>query len=154
MGLPECQWYERLYNAILIVVDRLTKKKIYILYSNKDDGTNTKVIAKMLVQHVWSKHGLPTSVVSNQGPQFVSKIWKSLCEILKIKAKLSTAFHLKTDGQSKVANQKMERHLHSYVNHFQDNWIDLLPMIEFATNTNMSAIIKIALFMVTKGYIS
>lgn len=71
-GLPECQWYGRLYNAILMVVDRLAKEKIYIPCSDKDNGTNTEATARMLVQHVWSKHGLPTSVVSDRGPQFVS----------------------------------------------------------------------------------
>lgn len=47
----------------------------------------------------------------------------------------------------------MECHLRSYVNHFQDNWVDLLPMAEFAANANTSATTKIAPFMATKGYI-
>lgn len=85
-GLPKCQWYGRLYNAILMVVDRLAKEKIYIPSSDEDDGTNTEATARMLVQHVWSKHGLPTSVVSDRGPQFVSEMWKALCKILRIKA--------------------------------------------------------------------
>lgn len=81
-------------------------------------------------------------------------MWKSLCDILKIKAKISIAFHAKTDGQSEIVNQEMKCHLCSYVNHFQDNWVDLLLMVEFATNANTSAITKIALFMATKKYIS
>ena len=40
-----------------------------------------------------------------------------------------------------------------YVNHFQDNWVDLLPMAEFAANANPSAITKIPPFQATRGYI-
>ena len=91
--------------------------------------------------------------MSDRGPQFVSAVWKSLCKILRINAKLSTAFHPETDGQSEIANQEMERHLRTYVNHFQNNWVDLLPMAEFAANANLSAITKIPPFQATRGYV-
>jgi cation transporter-like permease len=41
--------------------------------------------------------------------------------MLKIKAKLSTAFHLETNKQSEIFNQKMKRYLRAYVNHQQDD---------------------------------
>ena len=113
-GLPECE----LKNAILMVVDCLAKERVYIPCSDKDEGTNAEATAKMLLHNVWRRHGLPSSVVSDRGPQFVSAVWKALCKILRINAKLSTAFHPETDGQSEIANQEMERHLRAYVNHF------------------------------------
>ena len=148
-GLPECE----LKNAILMVVDRLAKERVYIPCSDKDEGTNAEATAKMLIHNVWRRHGLPSSVVSDRGPQFVSAVWKALCKILRINAKLSTAFHPETDGQSEIANQEMERHLRTYVNHFQDNWVDLLPMAEFAANANPSATTKIPPFQATRGYV-
>ena len=80
-------------------------------------------------------------------------MWKALCKILQINAKLSTAFHSEMDGQSEIANQEMEKHLRTYVNHFQDNWIDLLPMAEFAANANPSATTKIPPFQAMRGYV-
>ena len=148
-GLPECE----LKNAILMVVDRLAKERVYIPCSDKDEGTNAEAITRILIHNVWRRHGLPSSVVSDQGPQFVSAVWKSLCKILRINAKLSTTFHLETNGQSEIANQEMERHLRTYVSHFQDNWVDLLPMAEFAANANPSATTKIPPFQATRGYI-
>ena len=146
-GLPESE----LNNAILMVIDRLLKKQVYILCSNKDKGTNAETTAKMIVQNVWRMHRLPSSVVSDRGPQFVSTMWKALCKILQINTKFSTAFYPKTDGQNEITNQKMERHLQVYVNHFQDNWIDLLPMAKFAANANLSASTKIPPFQATRG---
>ena len=79
----------------------------------------------------------------DRGSQFVSKIQDSVCKLLKIKTKLSTAFHLETNGQSENANQEAERHLRSYVNHFQDNWVRLVLIGEFLANTNVSATTKV-----------
>ena len=47
----------------------------------------------------------------------------------------------------------MERHLRTYVNHFQDNWVDLLPMAKFAANANPSATTKILPFQAMRGYV-
>ena len=70
-GLPECD----LKNAILMVVDRLAKERVYIPCSNKDErGTNAEATAKMLLHNVWQRHGLLSSVVSDRGPQFVSAV--------------------------------------------------------------------------------
>ena len=91
-------------------------------------------------------------MMSDHGPQFVSKMWDSLCKLLGIKAKLSTVFYLEINGQSENANQEMEWHLQSYVNYFQDDWMRLLPMGEFSANANVSATIKVPLFLATKGY--
>ena len=49
-----------------------------------------------------------------------------------IKQKLSTAYHLQTDGSTEVLNQYIDQRLHPFMNHFQDNWSDLLPAIDYA----------------------
>ena len=148
-GLPECE----LKNAILMVVNCLAKEQVYIPCSDKNEGTNAEATAKMLLHNVWRRHGLPSSVVSNRGPQFVSAVWKALCKILRINVKLSTAFHPETNGQSEIANQEIERHLCTYVNNFQNNWVDLLPMAKFAANANLSSTTKIPPFQATRGYV-
>ena len=47
----------------------------------------------------------------------------------------------------------MERHLQTYINHFQDNWVDLLPMAKFAANANLSSTTKIPPFQATCRYV-
>ena len=64
-----------------------------------------------------------------------------------------TAFHFETNGQSEIANQKMERHLQTYVNHFQDNWVNLLLMAKFAANANFSSTTKIPPFQAMRKYV-
>lgn len=115
--------------------------------TEENEGTLAEATAELFMRHVWSREGLPISMTSNRGPQFTAKMWNSLCKLLGIKAKLSTAWHPETDGQSEIANQEMERYLQSYVNHFQDDWVRLLPMAEFASNANTSASIRIPSFL-------
>ena len=91
-------------------------------------------------------------MTSDCGLQFVSKMWDSLCKLFGIKSKLSTAFYPKTNSQSKNANQEAEWYLRSYVNHFQDNRVRLLPMEEFSANANVSATTKVPPFLATKSY--
>ena len=152
VGLLKYKAYEQIYDAILIIINQLSKERHYIFCSEEDERTSVEATADLFLQDVWSKHGLPVSMMSNRGPQFVLKMWDSLCKLLGIKAKLSTAFHPEIDGQSENANQEAERHLQSYVNHFQDDWVRLLPMGEFSANANISATIKVPPFLATKGY--
>lgn len=106
----------------------------------------------LFVKDIWSKHNMLTSFMSDKKLQFVLKIQDLLCKLLKIEAKLSTAHYPETNSQSEIANQKAKQHLQIYVNHFQNNWTRLLLMREFIANDNVSATIKILLFLATKGY--
>lgn len=147
-GLPESEGW----NAILMVIDRLSKLRHYIPCRADDSGTSAEATCDMFLRYVWKHHGLPSTVTSDRGPQFVSKFWKTLCEVLNIKAKLSTAFHPETDGQSEVANQEMERYLRTYVNYQQDDWAKWLPIAEFAANANVSESTGLSPFFVNMGF--
>ena len=50
------------FTAILVVVDRLTKQSIFI--PTTDEVTSAE-LAKLFVQHVFAKHGVPTHVTSD-----------------------------------------------------------------------------------------
>lgn len=147
-GLPESNGF----NAILMVVDRFSKMHHYIACTAGDEGTNTEETAKMLIDNVWKLHGLPKTIISDRGTQFVSLVWKTFCKTLGIKAKLSTAFHPETDGQSEISNQEMERYLRSYVNYQQDDWSKWLAMAEFSSNASASASTTLSPFFVNQGY--
>ena len=155
VGLPKSQSYDnsKPYDAILMVVDRLSKERHYIPCTEEDNETSAKATAAMFLRHVWCYHSLPISLTSDRGPQFASKMWDSLCKLLGIKAKLLTAWHPETNGQSKIANQKMERYLCTYVNYFQNDWVENLLMAEFSSNANTSATTRVALFLASRGYI-
>jgi len=85
------------YDSILVVYDRLTKMAHFIPTTEK---TSAEGLAVLFQDHVWKLHGLPESIISNQGAQFAVELMKELNEMLGIETKLSTAFHPQTDGQT------------------------------------------------------
>ena len=137
------------FDAILVVVDRLTKMKHFISCNGTCDAEG---VAKLFVQHVWKIHGLPATVVSDRGPQFVSAFWRHLNKRLKIKALLSTAFHPETDGQTERMNAVLERYLRAFVSYLQDDWSEWLPLAEFTANLHSSESTRLSPFFANYGF--
>ncbi len=71
-----------------------------------------------------------------------------MCQILKIKIKLSIAFHFETNEQSEIANQEMKRYLRSYCNYQQNDWFTWLFMTKFASSAAAFAFIDLFVFMI------
>ncbi len=92
------------FNVILIIINRLTKMHHYIFCITTKKKINAKKIARLLINHVWKLHELLSTIVLNWKSQFISFMWKSICQTFKINVKLSIAFYLKTDDQSEIAN--------------------------------------------------
>jgi len=78
------------YNSILVVVDRLTKIVQFILTTEK---TLVEGLARLFRDNMWKLHGLPESIISDRGPQFMAGLMKELNKMLEIKSKLLMAFH-------------------------------------------------------------
>jgi len=47
---------------------------------------------------------------------------------------LSTDFRPQTDGQTESQHQTMEPYLRAFYNYEQDNWVEIIPLAEFAYN--------------------
>ncbi len=101
------------FNSILVIVCRFSKMAIFIPTSTT---IRTKDLADIFLHHVYSKHGLPSDIVSDRGPKFASKFWQTFCSKLKIDRKLSTAYHPQTDGQTE-RDQSISRTVHSNLLH-------------------------------------
>jgi len=80
----------------MVIVDRLGKGVIPIPCEKVD----TYTVAQKLIQSFIGYHGIPASIISDRGTQFVNGMWKRFCELLGIKRQLSTAYHAETDGQT------------------------------------------------------
>jgi len=105
------------YDSILVVVDQFTKIAHFVPTTEK---TTAEGLARLFRDNVWQLHGLPGSIVSDRGPQFVAGLMKELNTMLGIKTKLSTAFHPQTDGQTERMNQELEQYLHMFIDHCQE----------------------------------
>lgn len=137
------------FDAICVVVDRLTKMAHFIPCRKSISGEET---AKLFLDNIYRYHGLPDDIISDRGPQFISRFWRSLFEILKVDIKLSSAFHPQTDGQTERVNQVLEQYLRCTINYQQDDWTSYLSLAEFAYNNSIHASTQQTPFYANYGY--
>ncbi len=80
-------------NAILTVINRLSKKQHYISCWSDDEEIFAEQTVKLLLIWVFRTHELSRSIVFDRDSQFISIVWKSLCLRLDIKMKLFIDYH-------------------------------------------------------------
>ncbi|KAL2005341.1 hypothetical protein VTN00DRAFT_2552 [Thermoascus crustaceus] len=95
---------------------------------------------------------MPEEFVSNRDKLFTSGFWQTLTHQLGTKHKLSTTAHPQTDGQTEQMNQTLEQYLRCYINYQQDNWVELLPMAQFAYNSAKNETTQESLFYANYGF--
>jgi transposase InsO family protein len=137
------------YDNVCVFVCRLSKKPISIP-CYKD--VTARDMARLFIEHVYRHHGAPDSIVSDRGPQFISEFWTELCRILGIKLKLSTAGHPETDGQTEIMNQLLTMRLRPLIDYYQDNWAEMLPLIDHAAMVLPSESTGLSPAYIEKGY--
>jgi hypothetical protein len=137
------------FDSIFVVVDRRTKMSHFIPCN---ETVTAQDLAVLYRDNVFKLHGLPEDIVSDRGPQFTSKFWKSLWKILGVKISLSTSFHPQTDGQTERVNQTLEQYLRCFVDYPQENWSNLLSTAEFAYNNAFHASTNVTPFQANYGF--
>ncbi|KAF8628118.1 hypothetical protein AX17_006043 [Amanita inopinata Kibby_2008] len=137
------------YSTILVIVDRLSKQSIFIPTT---DTITAPELAKLFIIHVFSKHGVPSHVTSNQGSEFVSCFFRLIGTALNMQLHFMSGYHPEGDSQTECVNQTLEQYLCIFCNYQQDNWSELLPLAEFAYNNAPSATTGISPFFANKGY--
>jgi len=136
------------HDAVMTVVDSVSKRAHFI-------PTHTTVTAEgtawLFLHQVWKFHGLLKYVVSDRGPQFVTRFTRELYRLLGIKLASSIAWHPQTDGQTERVNQELDQYLQLFVNEQQDDWYDLLPMAEFQHNNHVYSATQQPPFLLDTG---
>jgi transposase InsO family protein len=92
------------------------------------------------------------ALISDRDKRFTSNFWVALMQILWVNHKLSTAYHPQTDGQTERLNQVLEQYLRFYVDDCQDNWIQLLLVVQIAYNQSSTTCTGTSPFFVNYGF--
>ena len=73
--------------------------------------------------------------------------------MLGIKLAATTAYHPQGDRQMERVNQELEQYLHLFVNQWQDDWTDLLPLAEFQYNNHVHTLTQHPPFLLESGHL-
>ena len=74
-GLPESKGN----TTILTVVDRFSKMVHFIVLPKLPSAKET---AEVMMSNVFRVHGFPKDIVSDRGPQFISRFWEEFCNLI------------------------------------------------------------------------
>jgi transposase InsO family protein len=93
----------------------------------------------MYVEHILRLHGAPKSIVSDRGPLFVAKFWRSFHQLMGTTLSYSIAFHPQTDNKTERVNQVLEDMLRACALTYGTDWESSLPFAEFSYKNNFQA---------------
>jgi len=132
VGLPKSGGYD----AILTVIDRLTKCGMFFPTTS---NFSAEAIAEIFMERIVSRGFLPSKFITDRDPRLVGALWRTLCSRLGIDHRKTAAYHAQTDGAAERLNQTLETALRAYIAPRQNDWHRHLGMIELAYNTSVSA---------------
>jgi hypothetical protein len=138
------------FDSILTVTDQGCTKAAIFIPCNED--ITAEETAALYIKHVFAHFGLPTKVISDRDPRFMSKFIQAACKVTGVKHAPSTAYHPRTDGQSERSNQWLETAIRFITDQKQKNWAPYLPIAQFAHNNWPSDTTRKSPFFLLMGF--
>ena len=120
------------FDSILVMVDQGLTKGVILVPCTKP--IMAKGMAKLLLENLYKRFGLPDKITSDWGPRFASKAFRELMKLLGITSTLSMAYHPQMDGTMEHFNQEIEAYLLIYCTSHPEEWPSALHTMEFTHN--------------------
>jgi hypothetical protein len=109
VGLPNTS---QKYDSIWVIADRLTKTAHFLPVHTT---YNAKKYAEIYLDQIVHLHGVPKTIISDRGAQFIACFWEQLQHSLGTKLIRSSAYHPQIDGQMERIHQILEEMLRACV---------------------------------------
>ncbi|GBG60229.1 hypothetical protein CBR_g3472 [Chara braunii] len=122
------------HDAILVVVDRFTKRARFVPCRH---AISAREVADIVFDRVVRDHGLPLSIISDRDPRFTNRFWRRLHEVYGTQLRFSSSYHPQTDGQTEITNRTLGDILRKIVRDDQ-KWDLQLAHAEIAYNHAVS----------------
>jgi transposase InsO family protein len=100
--------------------------------------------AELYMDQIVRLHGIPKTIISDRGTQFVARFSEQLHECLGTKLIRSSSYHPQTDGQTERINQILEDMQRANILHFDKSWDKCLSLAEFSYNNSYQASLRMA----------
>ena len=114
-----------------VMVDKFSK---YVLLEGVSESITSAETAAIFIKRVISAFGVPVKIISDRGSLFTASVWKETMKTLGTNIALAATHHPQTDGQSERTIQTFIRLLRCFTEQQQEQWEQMLPLLEFALN--------------------
>ena len=137
-------------DAVLVIVDKLSKRAILVATRKDVDAPE---VAQLFQDSLFSKHGVPVSIISDRDPKFTAKYWKCLTQLKNARLNMSTADHPQSDGQSEIMIRTVCNMLRETVQNDKEGWDAMLSQMEYVYSASRNASTGLTPFEVDIGRI-
>lgn len=137
--LPKTRWGNKYIVVIKDPYFKLTKATA----TAKTTATRT---VNILMEHWVADLGIPSKVLTKNGPQFTSKFFAALCKQLNVKTVTKTEYHLQAGRHVKRFNATMISSLSEYVAEHENDGDTFLFPLTYVYSVLVHRTTKLALF--------
>lgn len=123
--MPETEWEGEMYDCFLMCVDRHTGWMV--AKPTQKLGLTGKKAAHLLLDSSWGEMGIPAIITADQGSQFISQWWETMCARLGIRLAFSQAHRPQANGRAEVAGRVVQDLLRRLLAEDEINWVEALP---------------------------
>ncbi|KAF0751839.1 igE-binding protein-like [Aphis craccivora] len=116
---------------ILTLQDDLSKFSWEALMPNHEANT----VAKFFMTQFVYLYGLPQNLIRDYGTESLSKVFKEVCQLLKIKQTSTSPYHPQSNGSLERSHRTLAEYLHSFVKKDPQNWEIHVPFAIFCHNS-------------------
>lgn len=138
------------HKYILTCQDNLSK---YLIAAPMESQTAEEVSDKF-IEHVILIYGIPNQILTDQGTNFMSEIFKRVCKLLKIEKMNTTAYHPESNGAIERTHKTLINYLRCFCHEKNDQWHKWVKFATFAYNTTPHSITKFTPYEMLFGRIA
>ena len=124
-AMPPTQWQGQAYDSILLCVDRLSGW--IVACPTLKVGLTAEKAAQLLMERGWEPFGVPATIHSDQGPQFVGQWWRTMCARLGVQQTFSQPHRPRANGKAERAGQQLLSIIKKLHLELGINWAEALP---------------------------
>lgn len=144
--------FEKVYLDVVGPLDRDDNGNVYILtlqceltkfveaYPLKNKSANE--VAKALAENFILRFGVPQSIATDRGSEFISNVMVQLCNLLGIDKTISTAYHHESIGSLENVHKTLGAYLRIQTNNNASTWSSWISYWCFSYNTTVHTVTK------------
>lgn len=144
--------FEKIFLDIVGPLDKDLEGNSYILSIQCDlskfvevyplPNKESKTVARALVNNFILRFGIPNTILTDRGTEFMSSTMTEVCKLLGIEKLNSTSYHHQTIGSLENSHKHLGAYLRTQCDKYPEAWSHWLPYWSFTYNNTVHTITK------------